>query len=424
MTQYTITQLPSGVRVATAEMPQMESVTIGLWVGIGGRYESKRVTGISHFIEHLLFKGTKRRSAKQISQTVEGIGGFLNAFTGEETTCYYAKASHRHLDTLLDVLGDMYLHAKLAAADIDKERQVIKEELLMYRDQPDHYVHELLTEALWPNQPLGRSLTGTPESLDAIVRPTLLDFKSGNYIASNTVVAVAGHCRHRDIVTRVERILPLGRSNSRTPRFEPAHDGQRAPRLRFLSKNVEQTHLAIGVRGYSRKDSRRFPMKLLSVLLGENMSSRLFQTIREQHGLAYSIQSSTSYFADTGAFVVSAGLDTRRLPKALQLVLRELKKIAKRAPSADELRRVKDYSIGQMRLGLESTSNQMMWIGEHLLAYDFIHTPEEIEQKIEAVSAQQIQSVAAEMFRDNHLNAAVITPSKEERAVEELLSFS
>jgi predicted Zn-dependent peptidase len=423
MTVYTISKLPCGVRVATAEMPQMESVTIGLWVGIGGRYEPKRTSGISHFIEHLLFKGTKRRSAKQISQTVEGIGGYLNAFTGEETTCYYAKASHRYLDTLLDVLGDMYLHAKFAATDIDKERQVIKEELLMYRDQPDHYVHELLTEVLWPNQPLGRSLTGTPESLDAIVRPTLLDFKRGNYIAANTVVAVAGHCRHHDIVARVEHMLPLGR-NGRTPHFEPAHDGQRAPRLRFLSKNVEQTHLAIGVRGYSRKDSRRFPMKLLSVLLGENMSSRLFQTIREQHGLAYSIQSSTSYFADTGAFVISAGLDTKRLPKALRLVLRELKRIAKRPPSTDELRRAKDYSIGQMRLGLESTSNQMMWMGEHLLAYGFIHTPEEIERKIEGVTSEQIQSVAGEMFRDNRLNVAVITPSKEEHAVEELLSFS
>ena len=423
MIDYNISQLTSNVRVATAEMPAMDSVTIGLWVGIGGRYEPKRVSGISHVIEHLLFKGTRGRTAKQISQTVEGIGGYLNAFTGEETTCYYAKASHRHLDTLLDVLGDMYLHAKFAAADIDKERQVIKEELLMYRDQPDHYVHELLTETLWPNQPLGRSLTGTPESLDAISRSTLLDFKSRNYIAGNTVVAVAGHCRHDDIVTRVLRFLALGR-NARAPQFEPARDGQRSPRLRFLSKNVEQTHLAIGVRGYSRKDERRFPMKLLSVLLGENMSSRLFQTIREQHGLAYSIQSSTSYFADTGAFVISAGLDTKRLQKALRLVLRELKKIAHRPPSPDELRRAKDYSVGQMRLGLESTSNQMMWIGEHLLGYGFIHTPEEIEQKIEAVSAEQIQSVAAEMFRDRRLNAAVITPSKEERAVEELLSFS
>ncbi len=419
---YNVTQLSSGVRIATAEMPHMESVSVGIWVGVGGRYETKRMAGISHFIEHLLFKGTRRRSAKEISQTVEGIGGYLNAFTGEETTCYYAKASHRHLDTLLEVLADMYLHPRFAAADIRKERQVIKEELLMYRDQPDHYVHELLSETLWPGQPLGLSLTGTPESLDAIDRAALFDYKQKKYIGANTVVAVAGRCRHDDIVTRIARAVRVG-SNGRTPQFQPARDGQRAPRLHFLSKPVEQSHLAIGIRGVSRHDPRRYAMKLLSVILGENMSSRLFQTIREQHGLAYSIQSSTSYFADTGAFLISAGLDTRRLQKALKLAMNELRKIARRPPAALELRRAKDYGIGQMRLGLESTSNQMMWLGDHLLAYGFIQTPDEIERQIEAVSTADVQQVAAELFRDKRLNAAVITPSKDERAVAELLTF-
>ena len=419
---YRITELPSGVRVITAPMPHMESISLGVWIGVGGRYESKKLSGISHFIEHLLFKGTPRRTAKQISQTVEGIGGYLNAFTGEETTCYYAKASHRHFDVLLDVLGDMYLHPKFAAADINKERQVIKEELLMYRDQPDHYVHELLTETVWPEHPLGRSLTGTPESLDGIIRTTLLDYKRANYIAGNTVVAVAGRCDHDDIAARVERTLPIAQS-SRRPKFTPARDGQRAARLRFLSKTVEQSHLAIAIRGFSRHDPRRFALKLLSVVLGENMSSRLFQTIREKHGLAYSIQSATSYFSDTGAFIISAGLDTKRLLKALQLVLRELRQLSRRAPTAEELRRAKDYAIGQMRLGLESTSNQMMWVGEHLLAYGFVLTPDEIEKKIEAVTTDEVQEVAAAIFRDNRLNAAVITPSKDERAISELLSF-
>src|SRR2546422_424859 len=201
-------------------MPHMDSVSVGVWIGIGGRYEPKRVCGVSHFIEHLLFKGTHRRTAKQISQTVEGLGGYLNAFTGEETTCYYARASHRHLDTLLDVLADMYLHPKFAVGDIDKERRVIKEELLMYRDQPDQYVHELLNETVWPDHPLGRSLTGTPKSLDAIERSTLVGFKHENYVAANTVVAVAGHCQHHDIVTRGERMLPLGRDGA-APRFRP-----------------------------------------------------------------------------------------------------------------------------------------------------------------------------------------------------------
>jgi predicted Zn-dependent peptidase len=419
---YQITQLPSGVRVITAPMPHMESVSLGVWIGVGGRYESKRLCGISHFIEHLLFKGTARRNAKQISQTVEGIGGYLNAFTGEESTCYYAKASHRHLDVLLDVIGDMYLHPKLTVADINKERQVIKEELLMYRDQPDHYVHELLTETVWPGQPLGRSLAGSPKSLDGIVRATLLDFKRHHYIANNTVVAVAGHCEHADIVTRVQKVLPVGPSN-RARRFEPARDGQRAPQLRFLSKAVEQTHLAIAVRGFSRRDPRRFALKLMSVILGENTSSRLFQTIREKHGLAYSIQSATSFFSDTGLFLISAGLDTKRLPKALRLVLRELHKLARRAPAGEELRRAKDYAIGAMRLGLESTSNQMMWAGEHLLAYGFVLTPDEIAKNIEAVTTDKIQEVATALFRDNRLNVAVITPGKDERVVSELLTF-
>jgi predicted Zn-dependent peptidase len=420
---YNVTQLPSGVRVTTAPMPQMESVSVGVWIGIGGRYEPKRVAGISHFIEHLLFKGTHRRTAKQISETVEGIGGYLNAFTGEENTCFYAKASHRHLDVLLDVLSDMYRHPKFAVADINKERQVIKEELLMYHDQPDHYVQELLTETLWPEQPLGRSLTGNAKSLDAICRDEALQYKRRNYIAGNTVVAVAGHCDHDDIVARVAKALPLSRGG-RNPSYEPARDAQRGAQLRFLTKPVEQTHLAIGIRGYCRHDARRYPLKLLSVIMGENMSSRLFQTIREKHGLAYSIQTGTSYFADTGAFLVSAGLDSKRLHKALKLVLTELKKIANRPPSANELRRAKDYAIGQMRLGLESTANQMTWIGEHLLAYGKIHTPDEIEQRMEAVTAEQIAAVATELFADNRLNAAVITPGKEEAAVKELLTFA
>ena len=359
---FQITELPSGVRVATAEMAHMESVSLGVWVGVGGRYEPTRLSGASHFIEHLLFKGTSRRNAKQISQTVEGIGGYLNAFTSEETTCYYAKASHAHTDTLLDVLTVMYLHPLFATADIDKERGVIKEELLMYHDQPDHYVHELLTETLWPEHPLGRSLTGTAKTLDAMDRHALLDFKHRKYVAANTVVAVAGHCRHDDIVLRVEKMLAL-RRNGRSPAFAPVHERQRTARLRFYHKNCEQSHLAIGVRGYSRHDSRRYALKALSVILGENMSSRLFQVIRERHGLAYSIQSSTSYFADTGALLISAGLDTKRLHRALALILAELRKISKQPPSAVELQRAKDYAIGQMRLGLESTANRMMWIG-------------------------------------------------------------
>jgi predicted Zn-dependent peptidase len=419
---FKITQLPSGVRVATAEMAHMESVSIGVWVGVGGRYEPARLSGASHFIEHLLFKGTHRRNAKQISQTVEGIGGYLNAFTSEETTCYYAKASHEHADTLLDVLTDMYRHPRFAVADIDKERGVIKEELLMYHDQPDHHVQELLSEALWPGHALGRSLAGTAKTLDSMDRHALLDFKQRKYVAANTVVAIAGHCRHEDVVQHVEQMLALTR-DGHAPRFEAAREKQRTPQLRFLSKNCEQSHLAMGIRGYSRHDSRRYALKALSVVLGENMSSRLFQAIRERHGLAYSIQSSTSYFADTGALLISAGLDTKRLHRALALILAEMRRVAQRPPSAIELQRAKDYAIGQMRLGLESTANRMMWLGEHLLAYGAIQTPAEVERRIAEVTTADVQETAADLFRNHRLNVAVITPSKDERAVNELLSF-
>jgi predicted Zn-dependent peptidase len=420
---FQITTLPNGLRVVTAEMPGMESVALGLWVGVGGRYETKTISGVSHFIEHLLFKGTRRRSAKQISQTVEGIGGYLNAFTGEEHTCYYAKASHRHFNTLLDVLADMYQHPKFAAADIEKERGVIKEELLMYRDQPDHYVHELLTETLWPDQPLGRPLVGSVKSLDATDRAVVAQFKEKNYTAANTIVAVAGRCQHDDVVASVTKTISLDGA-ARRQKFSAAYDDQRAPRLHYLTKTVEQSHLALGIRGFSRHDERRYAAKLMSVILGENMSSRLFQVIRERHGLAYSIQSAGSYFADTGAFIISAGLDTKRLPRAVRLILGELRKISGQPPSAAELRRAKDYAIGQMRLGLESTSNQMMWLGEHLMAYGFITTPDEVERKLEAVTRDDAQAVAAALFRDARLNAALITPRKDEAAVRDELTFA
>lgn len=420
---YQVTRLPNALRVATATMPDMESVCVGIWIGVGGRHEPARYSGIAHFIEHLVFKGTTHRTAKQISQAVEGLGGYLNAFTSEENTCYYAKAGHRHFDTLLDVLVDIYRHPRIAAADVAKERAVIKEELLMYRDQPDHYVQELLTETLWPDQPLGRPLAGSPATLDATDRAAVREFKETRYTMANSIVAVAGRCEHAPVVAAVARAFGDA-ATGRAARFAPARSGQRTARLRVLTRSVEQSHLALGMHGYSRHHPRRFAAKLLSVILGENMSSRLFQTIRERHGLAYSIHSAGSFFADTGAFVVSAGLETKRLPRALRLILRELRRTATQPVSAGELRRAKDYAIGQMRLGMESTSNQMMWIGEHLLAYGTVLTPDELERRLEAVSAAEVQAVAVELFRDARLNAAVITPGEDAGVLRGALTFA
>lgn len=419
---YNFTTLPSGLRVATCAMPNMESVAVGIWVGVGGRYETKENCGISHFLEHMVFKGTRRRSAREISEAIEGVGGYLNAFTGEENTCYYAKVTRQHLDRALDVLTDLYLHPRLDAGDVARERAVIKEELAMYRDQPQQLVHELLNQTLWPRHPLGYPVAGTPESLDRIRRADLAAFKQRHYVAGNTVVAVAGACHHDDVVRRVRRWLRHVR-HTPPPTFEPVSRALRGPRLRWARRRVEQAALALGVRGYSRSDPRRYALKILSVLLGENMSSRLFQVIREERGLAYSIQSGTAFLADTGALMVSAGLDPGKLRQAVRLILRELRHIATHRPPEEELQRAKDYALGQMWLGLESTTNQMMWVGEHVLAYGRIEEPHAIEKRIQMLTPEEIKDVAADLFRNENLAASVVTPANDEAGIRSVLHW-
>src|SRR5437868_4159925 len=227
---YQVTQLKNGLTIATASMPHMASVSLGLWVGVGGRYEPAELNGVCHFIEHLLFKGTKRRSARQISQDVEGIGGYMNAFTSEEVTCYHSKARYDHFDELLDVLVDMFLNSRFDPEDIDKERGVIKEELAMYLDQPQHLVQELLNETHWPGQPLGRPLTGTEKTLDGLSRPLVIDYLKRNYVANRTVIAAAGRLKHNQVVKAVSRIAPRFPQGP-CPQFVPVIVDQQAPRI-------------------------------------------------------------------------------------------------------------------------------------------------------------------------------------------------
>ena len=411
-----ITRLPNGLTIATAEMPHMASVSLGLWVGVGGRYEPEDLCGVSHFIEHLLFKGTRKRSAKQISQDVEGIGGYLNAFTSEENTCFFSKARHDRLQELLDVLMDMFLNSKFNPAEIEKERSVIKEELAMYLDQPQHHVHEILNATLWPNHPLGRSLAGTEKTLDGITRPHLLDYLRSNYIASSTLIAAAGRVRHEQVVRAVSRFAPKF-FRGKQPQFLPAESDQGCPRLKLFAKEIEQTQLAIGLRTCSRHDERRYSLRLLNTILGENMSSRLFQVIREDRGLAYSIQSSLSFFDDTGAMTISVGLEAEKLPQVLKLISRELRLLTKVPPSSAELRRARDYVIGQIDLSLESTTNQMMWIGEQYLSYGKITSPRELEARLNEVKANQVRAVAQDFFRIERLNLALVSPLKAEKGL-------
>ncbi|MCX6927673.1 MAG: pitrilysin family protein [Verrucomicrobia bacterium] len=417
---YQVTQLENGLTVATAEMPHMMSVSVGLWVGVGSRYEPSSLNGVCHFIEHLLFKGTKKRSAKAISQAVEGIGGYLNAFTSEEITCFHARACHDRFDELLDVLLDMMLDSKFAPADIAKEREVIKEEMAMYLDEPQHQVQELLNATMWPNQPLGRPITGTEKTLDAMTRPHLCGYLRDNYLAGNVLIVAAGRLKHRPVVRAVSRYASRFSKRPR-PQSIPAQDNQQHPRICLFTKETEQTQIALGVRTCSREDERRYALRLLNTILGENMSSRLFQVVREDRGLAYSIYSTPSFFSDTGDLVISAGLDTDNVTQVLQLILRELKRMREAAPSAGELRRARDYVIGQIDLGLESTEHQMNWLGEQLLGYGKILRPAQIKRRLRAVTAVEIRSAARDFFCPERLNLALVSPLKSDRAVARLL---
>jgi predicted Zn-dependent peptidase len=420
MSKYTLSKLPNNLTVATVSLPHMTSVSVGLWVGVGGRYEPAQLSGASHFIEHMLFKGTRKRTAAEISQSVEGLGGYLNAFTSEEMTCFYSKASHNKFDELLEVLVDMFLNSKFDRTEIDKERNVIKEELAMYLDQPQQHVHELLNESMWPGQPLGRSLTGTPDTLDAMRRDDLVSFKFKNYVTDSTLIAVAGHIDHPTVLKAVSR---YAKKFPRAPRptFTPAIVDQSIPRVRLHTKQTEQTQIALGIRTCSRHDDRRFALRILNTILGENMSSRLFQIIREDHGLAYNICSHATCFEDVGSITISAGLETDRLPKALKLTMRELSKLAEKPVPAAELRRARDYVIGTLDLSMENTENQMMWLGEQYLGYGKVEAPRELKTKLAKVTAAEVRSAARDFFQPDRLTLALVSPLKTSNRLTRLL---
>ena len=413
---YQLTTLPNGVRVATAEMPHMASVSIGLWAAVGSRHEAARINGAAHFLEHLLFKGTRRRSARQISGEVEALGGYLEAFTAEDHTCYYAKAEAEHLEGLGDVLGDIYIHSRLPALEVERERGVIREEILMYRDQPAQVAEEILAETLWPGHPLGRPLAGTLESVAALRRDELLDFWRAGYHARSTVLAVAGRVRHEEVVALAAKPL-LDLPAGRVPRFSRWTGRAKGKSARptdpvgvVSKKDSEQTQLLMGFLAPGRHDPNRFAARMLSALLGEKMDSRLFQSLRERRGLCYSVQSEISPYAETGLLSISAGLEAGQLPKALGLIRHEIDRVCDRPISARELRETRGYLVGQHRLGLESTTSQMMWMGESLLGHGRIIDPEKVRQELEAVTAAQVQETARRILREGFRALVAVGP--------------
>ena len=409
---YCTTILENGVRIATRPMPEMKSVSVGIWVAVGGRHETEDLCGISHFLEHLLFKGTSKRSAKQITEEVEGVGGFINAFTTEDHTCFYAKAGSQHLPALADVLCDMYVNSLFVASEIARERDVIREEIMMYKDHPGQFSQELLTEAMWPRHALGRPLTGSLESITRIRRDDLLNFVEKNYNGNSTVVTVAGNCSHDDVVRYFADKLK-NVAKGKPPEFQPWNEVKRDRRVLVANDATEQTHLALGYHAMSRTDDRRYAMKLLSVILGENMSSRLFQQLRERYAYCYSVHSGTLVLEDSGLVSICVGLEPEKLQSALRAIHKELDKLRTRPPGRKELRQAQEYTVGQNELALESTTNQIMWMGESLLAYGSVIDPEEVQACFKRVTGDQIQEVANLCFAPQKMGLGLVGPVDE-----------
>ena len=407
-------ELPNGIRVITSAMPHVQSVSVGVWVGVGSRYESTRMAGATHFIEHLLFKGTRKRNAQDISREIEGRGGYLNAFTQEEATCYYARVACDHFENAADVLTDMYRNPLFDAGEIAREVRVVIEEIMMYRDQPQHVVHEMLSTALWPRHQLGRPIIGQPGTLSKMDRKRILVYKERHYVPACTVIAAAGKLDHDACVKAIRRML--GRcSRRRRPACRHVTSSVGQERMAIARKDIEQNHLALGFRIFGRRDSRRYALKILSAVLGENMSSRLFQVVRERHGLAYAIHSHCQLFADSGALMISAGLDRKRHVQALRLIVRELKKMAKSPVGAKELERGREYALGHLRMGLESTSSQMTWIGDGLLAHGRFVPPEEVMKRLSGVTASDVQRLARQVLTASRCSLALVGPAVSDR---------
>jgi predicted Zn-dependent peptidase len=400
--------LPSGLRLTTEAMPHVRSVSVGVWLKRGSRHESDAESGVAHFVEHMLFKGTFTRTAQQIAQTIDSIGGQLDAFTSKEYAGYYIKVLDEHLPLAIDLLSDMVMHPALAPADIAREQSVILEEIKMVEDAPDDLVHEVFAEQFWARHPLGRPILGTPETVSSFTSEGLRRYFEQTYLAPNLIVAAAGRIEHAGVRALIERAferLPTAAA--------PAVDVPPAitPGVVVREKDIEQSHVCLGTAAYPQAHADRHALYVLNTILGGSMSSRLFQHIREDRGLAYAVWSSLMAFSDTGAMTIYAGCATDRVEEVVDLTIAELGGLRTTPVPADELQRAKDHLKGSLMLSLENTSSRMSQLAKQELTFGRQFTLDEILRSIDAVSADDVQRVASDLFKDGAVVATVVGPA-------------
>jgi predicted Zn-dependent peptidase len=413
------TVLPGGLRVISESVPGVRSVAFGVWIGVGSRDEAATLSGASHYLEHLLFKGTRRRDALTIAAEIEAVGGEINAFTAKEYTCYYARVLDADLPLAVDVISDMVTSSLLTAQDVENERGVILEEIAMHDDDPTDAVHDAFAEVVWPESPLGRPVLGTVESIEALSRTSIAGYYRRRYRPESLVIAAAGNLDHRALVRLVKKAFAhVDLESDRAP--TPPRLGGRAPRFTagtsVLHRPTEQANLVLGASGVDRLDERRFALGVLNAALGGGMSSRLFQEIREKRGLAYSVYSFTSHYADTGVVGVYAGCHPKRAVDVLDLCRAQLTAVAAAGVTAEELDRGKGQMRGGLVLGLEDTGSRMSRLGKAELVYGELMTVDEILGRISAVTLEDVQDVAFDLLR-GPMALAAIGPYDDDRAL-------
>lgn len=422
VTAYERSVLDNGLRVITSTLPHTNAVSINFLFGAGSRYESDELAGASHLFEHMLFKGTKGRpTPRDVSEVVEGVGGALNAFTDKELTGYWCRLARPHYREGIDLLADMVRNSLLRQDDIDREKQVVYEEIRATNDSPAGKASLTLEEILWPDQPLGRDVAGSIESVGAITREQMIDYLHTQYISTNTVIAIAGNIHHSDVVHQVEDLMGDMGNGSSLP-MSPFIDNLEGPFAKIENRPTEQVHLTFGLHGLSMRDDDRHALTLLSVILGESMSSRLFEEIREKRGLAYDIHSGTHSLSDTGVMMIGAGIDPGRVHDAVPVIVEEVAKM-RDGVTVKEFSQAKELTKGRMMLRMEESRAVSGFLGGQELLKGEVRTVEEVLADFDAVEIDDVARVAKRVIKPEKMALSMVGPFEDPTPFQEAMSF-
>lgn len=400
--------LANGIRIVTEKVPGVRSVAMGIWVGAGSRYENEDNAGITHFIEHLMFKGTEKRTAAEIAEALDSVGGQLNAFTSKELTCYYAKTLDEHFHVALDVLSDMFFNSQFDPKAIEKERGVVEEEIKMYEDTPDELIHDLFVQTVWPKHPLGKPILGTIESLAGIGREKIMDYIHNNYLPERIVISIAGNIEHKAIQDQVGQIFSQMKSDKKPMQIKPPEEAE--AHIRNLKRETGQVQICLGTAGLSQHDDRLYTVNILNSVLGGGLSSRLVQSIREERGLAYTVFCYHTAFCDTGLFTFYAGTSPKKYDEVITLLLKEIDKVVKDGISEKELNKAKEQIKGGLFLGLENVSSRMTRTGRSELCLNRIISPEEVVKKVSKITLNDVHEIAKVLFENKEFSLSTIGP--------------